>query len=62
MISTTMLKPRCKPAEHAYPAPDDHALLARRLDREADAELFAGHHLRAEYLAQQAFALRAEAS
>lgn len=31
---------------------------ASRLDREADAELFAGHHLRAEYLAQQAFALR----
>lgn len=34
--------------------------LASRLDRQADIELFAGHHLRAEYLAQLAFALREE--
>jgi hypothetical protein len=31
---------------------------AKVLDRIADCELQQGHHLRAEYLAQQAFALR----
>lgn len=31
---------------------------ACRLDREADIELQAGHHVRAEFLARQAMALR----
>ncbi len=36
----------------------DLRVLARRLDREADAELQQGHHRRAEHLARQAFDLR----
>ncbi len=36
----------------------DLCSLARRLDREADAELQQGRHRRAEYLARQAFDLR----
>ncbi len=40
---------------HGWP---DLSSLARRLDREADAELQQGHHRRAEHLARQAFDLR----
>ena len=40
------------------PPPDRKAMLARFLDRQADAELFMGHHLAAERLAHRAAELR----
>lgn len=60
MRPNTVFKPskRRPKAAPATPPLDHRAVQARHLDRQADAELFLGHHLAAERLAHRAAAMR----
>ncbi len=58
ILNTNPTPKRRKPVPAAAPNHDHRGILARLLDRQADAELSMGHHLAAERLAWRAATLR----
>ncbi len=57
-LNTKAIPKRRKSAPATIPTYDRRTMLARLLDRQADAELFMGHHLAAERLAHRAAEMR----